>query len=316
MKRFWGCLLLGGWLLSGSAAAEKVRVAGQRVNLRARADIKAEVVGQVEDGEVLEVRATRDDWLEVVPPENMDLWVHKDFVQGGVTIANKLQVRAGPGINYSVVGTLDKGQAVAPRGDFGEWLKIAPPPGASLWVARSYVEPLSAAKPKPLPPAAPTVAAAPKPAAETPAPAPRPASPPPSAPGPMPFPRPPTPSAGPPAPIAVTTQRVVSVQTVKPPEPAPPPPGLNLIPLEGQGRTVQREGILKYSGHLLNRPSRYRLVSPAGAQIETLCYVHGNEAQMREFLGRHLLIRGREYWVRGVRIAVLVPDQIIPRAQP
>lgn len=311
-KRFYMACALA---LSAAAApaAEKVRVVGQRVNLRARADLNAEVVGQVADGDMLEVLSLHDAWVEVVPPDSVDFWVHKDFVQGNQVMAAKLQVRAGPGINYSVVGNLQRGASVSPRGEFTEWLKIAPPPGTSLWISRTYVESVLPEKPKPPPETPVTVAERKETAPVRPSAAPKP---------PEPEKAKPPPRALPPA-VAPAVSRQVLVQPPQELEFKPPPPGLALIPLDGQGRAVQREGVLKYTGHLLNRPSRFRLAKevagPSGLArepMDTLCYVYGNEAQLRGFLGRRLLIRGREYWVRGARYPVVVPEQIIPRAAP
>lgn len=301
MKRLL-CMVIAGVLASGAARAETVRVVGQRVNLRARADLKAEVVGQVADGELLEARSTREDWVEIAPPESVDLWVHKDFVQGGKVAATELKVRAGPGINYTVVANLPRGAAVTVRGEFTDWLKIAPPPAASLWVSRGYVEPAAAPKP---PAAAPEVSpAAPSIAG-------------PSAPSSIPPPPPVLPSASRPPPAAgtVVSQRVVSVQTGREPVVRPPPAGLDLIPFEGQGRAVQQDGVLKRARQLLRGPARFRLVA-VGDPLVTLCYVHGNDTQLQGFEGRRLLIRGREYWARGVQYPVVVPDQIIPKAGP
>jgi SH3-like domain-containing protein len=308
-------IMVGWFLLAGWADAESVRVVGQRVNLRARADLKAEVVGQVADGDVLEARSIQEEWVEVVPPESVDLWVHKDFVQGGKVAASELKVRAGPGINYSVVATLDRGTSVSVRGEFTEWLKIAPPSNASLWVSKGYVESGRAAKaPSPsapvTPPSESASVAPPPPGVAAPVSIPPPPPLPPSATS---RPRPP-PGTG--MPVPVTTPRAVSVQPGRAPAVQPPPPGLALIPFEGQGRAVQYDGVLKTVGHLLSRPTRFRLVSSAGNQLETLCYVYGNDSQLNTFLGRRLLIRGREYWVRGVQSSVVVPDQIIPRAAP
>ncbi|MBU1693403.1 MAG: SH3 domain-containing protein, partial [Verrucomicrobia bacterium] len=172
MKRRIAILVV--WcLMAGWAGAESVRVVGQRVNLRARADLKAEVVGQVADGDLLEARSIQEEWVEVVPPESVDLWIHKDFVQGGKVVASELKVRAGPGINYSVVATLDRGASVSVRGEFMEWLKIVPPSNASLWVSKSYVESGRAARaPSPsepvAPPSGPVTMASPPPAVTVP----------------------------------------------------------------------------------------------------------------------------------------------------
>lgn len=298
---------MAGWLAAGWACADSVRVVGQRVNLRAQADLKAEVVGQVADGEILEARLIGDAWVEVAPPDSVDLWVHKDFVQGGKVVATELKVRAGPGINYRVVANLPRGAEVKVRGEFTDWLKIAPPPGASLWVSRSYVEPVGAATPPPPAEAAAATAAGASADAGMSA-----AS---SIPPPPPV-SPSVPAAPPPPAGTVASQRVVRVQTGREPVVRPPPAGLVLIPFEGQGRAVQQDGVLKHAGNLLGRPSRFRLVTPGGNQLGTLCYVYGNNAQLETFVGRRLLIRGREYWVRGVQYPVVVPDQIIPKAGP
>ena len=128
----------------------KVKVVGQRVNLRAKADMQAEVVGQIADGEFLNARSFQDDWVEVAPPASVELWVHREFIKDNQVIAPKLYVRGGPGINYTAVGTLMRGDTITPKGDFGEWIKIVPPAVCSLWVNRSYVQVLQPEKSKPV----------------------------------------------------------------------------------------------------------------------------------------------------------------------
>jgi uncharacterized protein YraI len=251
------------------------KVSGERVNLRARPDRNAEVVGQAAQGEVLVVRSIQNEWVEVTPPGSVELWVHQDFIQDGKSTADKLNVRAGPGINYNVVGTLSKGEAITVRGQFNEWVKIAPMRSASLWVHKEFVELiLPAKKPAPAP-----VVAPPKP---RPAPAP---VPPVVAPAPKPAPTPP---------------------------PAPPA-DLVLIPLEGQGRAVSREGELKPAPYVMNRPSAYRLIRRTGNRIDTICYLRGNSAQLESMLGQTLLVRGREYWTQGVREPIVVIESIETR---
>lgn len=279
--------LVAAGVVSGQGET-RVRVTGQRVNLRAKASLQSEVVGQVADGEVLAAKSFQDEWVEVAPPDTLDLWVHREFVKDNMVTAARLYVRAGPGINFSVVGTLGRNEAIVPRGDFGEWIKIVPPPSSSLWLNRTYVQVLEPEKVKPpvvLPPASVQEAAKPE----------APASPEPQAAAPA------APAATAPAPAARA---------------APLPADLALIPVEGQGRVVQREGMLRLAGFVIGRPSRFRLVRYQGNRVETLCYVRGNTQQLNSFLGKRLLIRGREYWVRGVGQPVVIPDQIFPRAAP
>ena len=273
----------------------KVKVVGQRVNLRAKADLQAEVVGQVADGEFLNARSFQDDWVEVVPPDSMDLWVHSEFIKDNQVMAPKLYVRGGPGINYTVVGTLVRGDTITPKGDFGEWIKVVPPPACSLWVNRSYVQVLQPEKARPAPAQKTAAEQLTKGAEQT-------------AEGASEAPdiyTPPVVAAVPKPPVAQPVQQQPSTNA---------PADLALIPLAGQGRIVQRDGILRLSGLVWGRPSRFRLVRYEGNRIEMICYVRGNSSQMNALLGQRLLIRGREYWVQGVKYPVVVPDEIIPRA--
>lgn len=261
------------------------RVKVDRVNLRARADTTAEVVGQVAVDERLQVNSVSQEWVQVVAPDALDLWVHRDFVKDGVSTVNRLNVRAGAGINYTVVGALGRDDHVTVRGQFGEWLKIAPS-NCYVWVSRDLVDLLYPAQ----------LAEAPRVPVEVAAPA---------SSG-------PTPAGEPPAGI------VAEEPSRAPGTPAPalsaPPPDLRLVPLEGQGRLVQREGELKPAPFAIGRPSKFRLVRRDGPQYVTLCYVRGNSAQLHALLDQRLVVRGREYWVQGVRQPVVVLERIERRS--
>lgn len=253
-----------------SASPTPVRITGNHVNMRARPELNAEVVGQVQRGEHLTAKSMTTNWVEVIPPETIDFWAHRDFLSEGEVVSPRLNIRAGPGINYSVVATVERGDQLVVRGEFGEWVKVEPPKDASLWISSEYVEAITPERPKPLPAAIP------------PAPKPQP---------------PPPPAIKPP-----------------PPKPVPPPEDLDLIPLAGQGMQVEREGTLRQAGFIIGRPSHFRLTQSQGHTHETVCYVKGNEAQLKSLLGKSLLIKGREYWVQGIRHPILVPEQIILRA--
>lgn len=294
--------VLAAALATGQAVAAEVTVvvAGDRVNMRARPSLQAEVVGQLNEGDKIVVRSLTNDWAEVVPPAGIEFCVHRDFVKDGAVSVPKLHVRAGPGINFSKVGQMVKGDAVKVTGEFGEWLKIAPPPGSALWVARSMVklpEPRTVAQAKP-----PAVAGSTATVAV--APSPRPVAVPPS------------------IPVAA---RPVAAPAVAPPPATPPataasavpytPDDLRLAPVDNQGSAVMREGRVRATVLVLGRPSRYHLVDESVGGSGTICYLRGNEAQLRSFVDRKLRIRGRQYWVQGSRHPVVVIDQIAPMAE-
>jgi uncharacterized protein YgiM (DUF1202 family) len=151
--------MLGLWVggLCVAGAVETARVTANRVNLRAQPVPTSEVAGQVSEGDLLKVKSVQAEWIEVEAPAAVDVYAHRDFVQAGVVTAQPLNLRAGPGINYSRVGALDRGTRVDVRGEFGDWLKLAPSPEVSLWVSADLVQ-LSTPEPAPPPPAPPVPA--------------------------------------------------------------------------------------------------------------------------------------------------------------
>ena len=58
----------------------------------------------------------------------------------GQVSAERVRVRAGPGLNYYVCGTLSQGSKVVVHQERSGWLKIDPPKGAFSLIAAKYVE--------------------------------------------------------------------------------------------------------------------------------------------------------------------------------
>jgi len=266
------------------------RVLKNNVNLRARALITSEVVGQVSAGAILEVRVVEPEWIEVAPPTNVDLWVHSELVKDGFASSDRIKVRAGPGINYSSVGQLSKNDRVEVRGLKGDWVRIAPPPDSSLWVSREMVD---VKDPKPAEPAQPSTAAE---VVEAPFELP---PPPPVAPA----------QAAPTPPPDAPSPPVIA----KPAEKTPPPPDdLDLIPVEGQGGIREFAGTLRFTAYFVRSPGDFRLVGyDEDGRSHTICYLRGNRAQLRGLLGRDLKVSGRTYWVTGKEHPVVLVERII-----
>lgn len=289
----------------------KARVLKDNTNLRAKAGLNVEVAGQAAADQELTVKSLDSEWVEVVAPTNIDFWVLGDYLKDGLVVCRQtVNVRAGPGLNFSIVGQLRNGDKVEVRGSHTEWIKIAPPEGCSLWVSRPLVEivpqmPLSSVKAPPVKPAPvePPIArpSAVMPAAgstaqvgvkKTESETPKPAV---------------MTSAGSLAGSEVNkTQEAEKTAAIKPPE------DLDLIPDIGQGQLKQYEGTLKTKNFLVRSPSDFRLVvTDPGGQPRTICFVKGNRSQLKALLFRNLIITGRQYWVHRSRQPVLVPEKII-----
>lgn len=440
-----GLLPLAGFALAtlSANAQTRMQVAAPSAPLFARPSAEAQPLGSAHSGEILFVSRVDGDWAAISPPERFDVWLNKDFIENFRVAAKSIQIRSGPGIQHDVVGVLERGAPVMPRGEEGDWCKIAPPSSSVLWVKRSNlsevqtqttpirevaavppavapaIEPVapprktkpapppvskpavaaapekSAAPPEPPPPlpavsapvkVAPSTprAAAPKPAAarpaapvarpQAPAPAPAPPASPmataaaPAKPAPAPTivrPVPPPPQVPPPsapmpatAAMAASTPPPAAKPTLRPataipgvakPRPVPPPrkvavvpaaipappaavaaqkpaeidvavdptfvDDLDLLDQPNQGAPLQVEGELRTAPPFTaSAPARYRLLAYDNDVLEIVCHVHGDSAVLRQYIGKGVSIRGREYWVENSDLPVVVVGQIVPLA--
>lgn len=285
----------------------KMKVLGNKVNLRAKPNKNAEVVTQVSSNAQLLAKSVGPEWVEIVPPAMVELWVLGEYIKDGVINSQqKVNVRAGPGINFSIVGKLSQGDKVVVKGSHQEWVSIVPPPSCSVWIDRTYVD--FAADETPTPPVKVETSAAPsaKPVMV------RAESATPVAPG-----KAAAKTEAAPTPAMVVTQIAGMATTLAKTEPAPgqpaltgPPSDLELIDSPVQGQRRQYEGVLQLRGYFFRTPSKYRLMTYDPEQSAVMiCFVKGNNAQLEALLGRRMIVSGREYWVKNQRYPVLVLDR-------
>ena len=151
-------------------------VIASNVNVRGQARLNSEIVTRLTKGDtvtVLEEIALKNSkpdepsaWAKIVLPAKAHAWVHSQFVDATnkTVIPKKLNLRTGPGENYSVIGTLQKGDAVKEVETKDNWIKIEAPGNAFAFVAAAYLKSEAA---KPVEPT-PTEIAATKPVAPPP----------------------------------------------------------------------------------------------------------------------------------------------------
>ncbi len=367
----------------GESAAEVswVRVTGDRVNLRAKPGFEnSEVLGQADYDERLEVRELGDEWVGVVAPERVSLWVSSQYVREPENVigANRVNVRTGPSQNHTIALVLTRGTPVSVREKVGDWSRIAVPDGALVWISRQFAEVVDEGTPaaavasnagaleNPILKWAESTGALHKPeavVAETAEPAEaadvaeteaeavaevvppevsepaqvvevlepvaaedagalarperrkgdRPA--PPVEARPLPDvavataePEMPTPIVLPSVPAKDAAEEAGKKNT----NPAGVPASFKLIPLEGQGRQVTYEGVLRAAPLFNQAPARYRVLrwNAASARWELQCHVYGEASKFRYLQDKSVRVRGREYWLQDTAAPVLMPDQI------
>lgn len=306
---------------SHGSAGQRLAVTGDRVNLRASPYGTAEVVGQVSRTDTLILQGTlTDDWVQVAPPDSIDLWIYANLVKDNTVIVNNAQVRAGAGLNFNVVGQLQSGDTITKRGQVGDWIKIAPFPSASVWITNAYVRLERDAESVPNTQPAPALASASAPKHIS------------TVPVPVPVTKP-EPSIHPPA---LSKQHIPapsippSITTPKHPAPkrtllgagADATLGPAKIPVARLRQNVGQAASGSYSGTLTlvphgNHPTKYRLVSfEANNMPQTVCYVLGNRRQLDALKNSVFTIEGAVYWFNGTELPTVFAQNILRHKAP
>ena len=84
-----------------------------------------------------------------------------------------------------------------------------------------------------------------------------------------------------------------------------------LVSSRQQGTAKQYSGMLLRAGPVFRRPSPFCIIDRDGrGRGVTLCYVLGSVRLLSAMVGRRVRVEGAEYWLQGVRHAVLVPERI------
>ncbi|MBN2642163.1 MAG: SH3 domain-containing protein [Victivallales bacterium] len=122
-----------------SFAAERTgMVKVHRLNVRVRPG-QYTVVGTLARGDKVRILEEQNGWYRIALSSDAAVWVHGDFVKDG-KIVSRVNLRSGPGINYNSFGVANAGQPVTVIDDKNkDWIKIAPLPDMSAWVAAEFI---------------------------------------------------------------------------------------------------------------------------------------------------------------------------------
>ena len=140
------------------------------VNARGQAGLKGEVVTHLKKGETVTVMEQINldkhkanepaQWAKISLPSSTHVWIKAAYVDGAskTVSAKKLNLRAGPGENYSVLGIIERGTAVNEITSKNGWMQIDPPNSTYAFVAAMFLKQEAPAAPPPPPPTEPTAA--------------------------------------------------------------------------------------------------------------------------------------------------------------
>jgi len=246
--------------------------------VRGQAGLRGEVIAHVAMGDAVTVlsqvnlgKHAADEpaqWAKIACPTNIHVWVGTKFIDATnrTVLPKKLNLRAGPGENYSVLGVLERGAPVVEVITKDDWMEIEPPPNAYAFVAAIYLKQEAAAPVVAAPPSTETVPApTPTPAPEvqpavaqaTNAPAPAEANPPPAPPAPA------------PEPATVATN-------------VPPPT-----------RVAMHEGVVRHVSSLI-APTEYELYDPVTDVNVNFLYTTSTNLNLGRYVGMRIVVTGPE----------------------
>lgn len=245
-------------------------VAVSNLIVRGQAGLKGDVLGHLPKGDAVTVlgqinldkHATGEpaQWAKIALPTTVHVWVNNKFIGAAdkVVSAKKLNLRAGPGENFNVLGVIEKGAPVNEQETKGAWTKIEAPTNAYAFVAAMYLKQEAAAP----------VVAATAPAEPMPAPTPTPVP---------------------------ETQPIVTEPATPPPAvaeaaPAAPAADNNVPP---PPRVASREGVVRHVGSVIT-PTAYELYDPATDKNIDFLNTTTTNLQFSRYVGMRVIATGEE----------------------
>jgi uncharacterized protein YgiM (DUF1202 family) len=285
-------------LVPGPATVE-----AEHVNLRGQAGLKGEVVGHVKKGDTVTVLSEINlekpkagepaQWAKIALPGGTKVWIDSKFVTNDVVSATKLNLRGGPGENFSVLGIVEKGTSVNSITNKGDWMQIETPASAFAFVAAGYLKQEGVAPET-------NLAAVPAVAAPENVPAPMPQM---VAPAPTPMPVTEAPMIAPPAANPPPAPAPEVAATPVPAEPAPTPaivPAPTLAPDDTDTnlpppppRIVTHEGSVRHSVSPV-APTNFELYDPANDKAINYLYTTSTNLNIARYNGLHITVTGEE----------------------
>jgi uncharacterized protein YgiM (DUF1202 family) len=132
------------------------------INARGQAGLKGEVVAHLKKGDAVTVLGQINldkhktgepaQWAKIALPSSTHAWVKSSYIDATskTVLPKKLNLRGGPGENYSVLGVIERGTAVNPITTKDEWMQIDPPASSYAFVAAMYLKQEATAAPAPV----------------------------------------------------------------------------------------------------------------------------------------------------------------------
>jgi SH3-like domain-containing protein len=108
-------------------ASNMQSIGKERVNVRAKPNLKSDVVFEAFLGYPIQIEKQQNNWVYFTDWKNNNGWVFKPLVspvQTALVLVDEANIRKGPGLNRPVVRQATKGEIYKIFDEKGEWVKV------------------------------------------------------------------------------------------------------------------------------------------------------------------------------------------------
>jgi SH3-like domain-containing protein len=142
MKRFTPTIVILLMFMSGTALAERMTVNVSMANVRSGPGNEHGILWKLEKYHPVEILKKQDVWYYFEDFENDKGWIHKSLLTGEpsvIVVKDRCNIRSGPGTQYEIVFTVEKGVPFKVLKKEGEWISIVHADGDKGWVHKNLV---------------------------------------------------------------------------------------------------------------------------------------------------------------------------------
>jgi N-acetylmuramoyl-L-alanine amidase len=139
------------------------QIKGNDVNVRADSTASSEIIGKLNNGQLVEVIREAYDWYKIKLPEDSEilLYVSKELIEPlpedkispssnisfgdakvktGRVLGNNVNIRLKPTVDSAVIGRINQNEVVKITQDKGQWYSIKPTAECYGWIHKKFVK--------------------------------------------------------------------------------------------------------------------------------------------------------------------------------
>ena len=142
MKVYSAIMVFLALICANFAYAERLAISANVANVRSGPGTQYDIIWKVEKYHPLFIVNKSNEWYQFEDFEGDQGWVHKSLVGKIKTIITKSDIsniRSGPGTQFNVLFTVEKGIPFKVLGSQGQWINIQHADGDQGWIHISLV---------------------------------------------------------------------------------------------------------------------------------------------------------------------------------